>query len=766
MVVADDATTDSCVDQARRRFPRICVVRHPRRKGTSPTKDLGARHARGEVLVFLDGHCKPACGAIQRLVHDVGRLRGQAIVTPKILSLNAKRWKNDTSQVGHGYSLNLATFACGLVRLDKLRLVKEGQRRFYESPALIGCALAVSRELYEELWGFDPHMRSWGVEDLDFGLKCWLMGHRILHDPEAVIGHRFQSAFENYTVPMEHVVVNQLRMARKNFTQSVWAEWIDRCRQRNSRRLPDHPEGLWARVWQLFEQDRESAEQERSYLFARRSRDEFWYARRFGLGWPQLQTRPEARPTAPVRREVALFASPSPPPCEVTAVTPANARMCLGEEQTFTAEGTGLDDVTWESTGAPPTGKGKNYTTKWSGFNEYGPHIVTAKCGESSAKANVIVTKVDRIVVDGLSPEITGSKAICPGATIVLRAKPLPLAFIFPPGEPVWSILEQPEGSTVPNPPAGSATASITPTHGGTYRIEARCGTSFDTFNVIRIKVSFVTNPVRTGFTIQFQGANVIRKGIPQLVEAKVEPASAVESIDFKPGGPNPGRILIENVVRQADGTVFFYVKGRDDTPANKPNGDTTVDALCDETVIASVQAIVIIPKAIAKPYPQAAGALDPQNLGINRETSPAAYDVPPTKVRLITAWIQWLPIAVNDQFGIRLHNMYSGAKVEERADDGNWYTINQPMSSAGLYLDPVFAFEPRPNSDVLANSQDAQNWPLPPPPDPLPMVARSKIQDIPVRVAGHYIGTIVRQVTATPPNQVTIQWPPPLPPP
>ncbi|NQT38416.1 MAG: hypothetical protein HQ581_13045, partial [Planctomycetes bacterium] len=123
---------------------------------------------------------------------------------------------------------------------------------------MIGCALAVHRNLYDELGGFDPEMRFWGVEDLDFGLKCWLMGFSILHDAEAVVGHRFRESFDNYDVPIEHLVANQLRMARKSFTHSVWSEWVDRCRRRHSLRLTDHPEGLWARVWQLFEADRPS----------------------------------------------------------------------------------------------------------------------------------------------------------------------------------------------------------------------------------------------------------------------------------------------------------------------------------------------------------------------------------------------------------------------------------------------------------------------------------------------------------------------------
>ena len=93
IVIAGDASWDGSVEETLRRFPQICVVRHDERKGASPTKDLGARHARGEVLVFLDGHTKPQSGAIGRLVDDVERLNGTAIITPAILKLDVGRWR-------------------------------------------------------------------------------------------------------------------------------------------------------------------------------------------------------------------------------------------------------------------------------------------------------------------------------------------------------------------------------------------------------------------------------------------------------------------------------------------------------------------------------------------------------------------------------------------------------------------------------------------------------------------------------------------------
>ncbi len=321
IVIADDASIDGSVEEVEHRFPLVRVFRHEKRRGAAPTKALGAKHARGDVLIFLDGHCKPEHGALARLVEDVEGLSGQAIVTPTIAALKCANWTNDLAQVGHGYFLNLADFSCGWIGVGRLDRVDEGRRQFYESPALIGCVLAVSRELYHRLRGFDAQMRFWGVEDLDFGLKCWLMGSRILHDPEAVVGHRFRGSFDNFSVPLEHIVVNQLRMARKHFTLAAWTDWVSRCRQHHQGSVPDHPEGLWALAWNLFEAERVSVEHERSYLLGNRQRDEFWYAERFGLDWPQFGTMAASTEPRGLFGQPSPSPSPSPPPRRLVLLT-------------------------------------------------------------------------------------------------------------------------------------------------------------------------------------------------------------------------------------------------------------------------------------------------------------------------------------------------------------------------------------------------------------------------------------------------------------
>src|SRR5690348_4058499 len=71
IVVADDASTDGSVQELQKAFPLVRVVSHDVRKGASPAKALGARAARGDVLVFLDAHTKAEPSALRQLVEDV-----------------------------------------------------------------------------------------------------------------------------------------------------------------------------------------------------------------------------------------------------------------------------------------------------------------------------------------------------------------------------------------------------------------------------------------------------------------------------------------------------------------------------------------------------------------------------------------------------------------------------------------------------------------------------------------------------------------------
>jgi GT2 family glycosyltransferase len=346
IVVVDDASSDGMPELVARRFAPVRLYRQAPRQGVSPTKHHGAGQARGDLFIFLDGHTKPEPGALHQLLRAVEDTAGQAVITPRIVALDVRRWENATAQVGHGYAFDLATLDARWVPLGEMRKSPLGRGNLFESAALIGCAFAVRRAVYDRVWGFDAQMRFWGVEDLDFSLKCWLLGHPILHHPGIVIGHRFQDAFTTYSVPWEHILVNQLRMAYKNYTHGVWSAWLDAARVRHGEALPEHPEGLWAHGWELFKRGEDTARQERAYLHAQRARDEFWYARHFGLPWPQL-TRQAGQGHPGALQGLVLAKNPSPSPSPPPSPSPSPPPGC-GFTLTGPADVPGLSQYNYQ----------------------------------------------------------------------------------------------------------------------------------------------------------------------------------------------------------------------------------------------------------------------------------------------------------------------------------------------------------------------------------------------------------------------------------
>jgi hypothetical protein len=256
---------------------------------------------------------------------------GNAVITPQIVGLDEGTWQVLPHQTGNGYAMDLETFDSWWISLKKMKEVKLGKHTLYESPAFVGCAVAIDRKLYDRAWGFDAHMRSWGNEDLDLALKVWTLGGRVLHDPSAVVAHRFQSFFENYTVSAEYPLANHIRSARKHFTQSMWEDWLERAQQRNTKKLWGHPEGIWARAWEVFQQDRQSAEHERAYLLGRREKDEFWYATRFERNWPttnSISLAPPKKTNLPSKLQFAQVLATLPPqPPQIISVNPSNGQQ-------------------------------------------------------------------------------------------------------------------------------------------------------------------------------------------------------------------------------------------------------------------------------------------------------------------------------------------------------------------------------------------------------------------------------------------------------
>lgn len=162
------------------------VVHDEHREGFAHTCNAGAASCTADVLVFLNDDTIPQPGWLDAL----------------------------TRRVGWGVAGSLLTYPDGTVQHSGvfLRRTPTGELEAFnrqdfaesaEVPAVTGACLAVTRELWDELGGFDEDYRN-GYEDVDFCLRARQHGHHVFFAADSHVVHlesrsagRFDHAADN-----------------------------------------------------------------------------------------------------------------------------------------------------------------------------------------------------------------------------------------------------------------------------------------------------------------------------------------------------------------------------------------------------------------------------------------------------------------------------------------------------------------------------------------------------------------------------------------
>jgi GT2 family glycosyltransferase len=181
LVLVDNGSTDGSVATVEKTFPEVRVIRNGENLGFSRGYNRAVGFARGAFLVLLNNDIVAKPGWLGPLIDtlienpDVGLTTGKLIFqgTQKVNAAGGllKLWTGGREL---GYGQDESAF-------DGRRVIEP----FYACGAL----MAIRRQLWDQLGGFDPSFFAYG-EDFDLSWRARLGGYRIRFVPRAMVFHQ------------------------------------------------------------------------------------------------------------------------------------------------------------------------------------------------------------------------------------------------------------------------------------------------------------------------------------------------------------------------------------------------------------------------------------------------------------------------------------------------------------------------------------------------------------------------------------------------
>jgi O-antigen biosynthesis protein len=179
VILVDDCSSDE-TPSLLPQIPGLRFIRNPHNLGFIGACNAGAAAARGEFLVFLNNDTAVQPDWLDALLDTFDTHPDAGLVGAKLVYPDGRLQEAGGIVFSDGSGWNYGRFEDPAdPRFNYLR----------EVDYCSGAAIALRRELFEQLDGFDPHYAPAYYEDTDLAMRVRAAGLRVLYQPKSVVVH-------------------------------------------------------------------------------------------------------------------------------------------------------------------------------------------------------------------------------------------------------------------------------------------------------------------------------------------------------------------------------------------------------------------------------------------------------------------------------------------------------------------------------------------------------------------------------------------------
>nr|XP_002715124.1 inactive polypeptide N-acetylgalactosaminyltransferase-like protein 5 isoform X1 [Oryctolagus cuniculus] len=188
----------------------VKLIRNKRREGLIRARLIGAAHASGDVLVFLDSHCEVNKVWLEPLLSVIAK-DPHTVVCPIIDVIDEMTLEYKPSPIVRGTFNWMLQFKWDNVFSYEME-GPEGPAKPIRSPSMAGGIFAIHRHYFKEIGQYDKDMDLWGGENVEISLRIWMCGGQLFIIPCSRVGHITRKSPEPNLAVTKAVTRNYLRL--------------------------------------------------------------------------------------------------------------------------------------------------------------------------------------------------------------------------------------------------------------------------------------------------------------------------------------------------------------------------------------------------------------------------------------------------------------------------------------------------------------------------------------------------------------------------